>query len=280
MELEIEQFNPTIAELKALVEDTKRVDCSDLSNKVQVGIVKATRIALGHVRVKIEKRGKQLREEANAFNKAVISKQNELIAIIEPEEKRLEMIEDDAALHAVMEERRRKLPTRIERIRSLEFGDMPSEQEIISMDDVLFEQFWNVRLNAKNAAEAERIRLQQEQITAEQNRRQAELDAKEAKVHEAELKIKREKELEVAKEKARVEGEMAAEAKRERQEMAERTERENKENEARAAVAKLEKTKKYQSFLKEIGYEETSDFQRTETPTEVIVWKKIGTFKK
>ena len=60
------------------------------------------RMALKNTRVEIQKLGKAAREDATAFSKAVIAKEKELIDVIEPEESRLQALQDewDAAREA------------------------------------------------------------------------------------------------------------------------------------------------------------------------------------
>lgn len=288
MELSIEQFNPAAAELSLLVAESSSVCVTDFTDKPLLAFVKEKRILLKKARVSIEKRGKELREEANAFSKAVIAKQNELIAIIEPEEIRLSQIEDSAEQYAIMEERKRKLPERKERcyaVFTVEEGPAPEylDAQLLGMDDVAFETFLNKEIAFKLECETKRVQEEQARIAAEQAKKQAELDAKEAKLKEAELKVKREKELEVAKEQARKDGERYAREEQVRRELDERLQKEKEEAEIAKETAKLEKTKKYQAFLKAVGWESATadgDMLRTETPTEVFIWKKIGTFKK
>ena len=93
---DLEKFDPTVAELTAMVAKTKKLKATDLEDKAQLAIVKENRIVLKKARVQIEKRGKELREDALKFQRAVIAKEKELIAIIEPEEDRLEAIEQEA----------------------------------------------------------------------------------------------------------------------------------------------------------------------------------------
>src|SRR5574338_270048 len=66
----------------------------------------SARMRLKGTRVEIQKRAKDAREDAQAFSKAVIAEEKRLIALVEPEEDRLQGLQDvwdaarDAALHA------------------------------------------------------------------------------------------------------------------------------------------------------------------------------------
>src|ERR1700722_6232281 len=55
----------------------------------------AARMVLKNERIQIEKDGKKARDDANAFNKAVIALETKFIGIISPEEKRLEKLQKD-----------------------------------------------------------------------------------------------------------------------------------------------------------------------------------------
>jgi len=56
--------------------------------------VHAARMALKTTRVEIEKRGKEAREDANAYSAAVIAEQKRLVGKIKPEEDRLQAVQD------------------------------------------------------------------------------------------------------------------------------------------------------------------------------------------
>ncbi len=103
-DLSLEKFNPTVAELNALVAQTS-TRLFDEKNSVDVDYAHNSRMSIRAARVKIEKFGKQLRENAITFQKAVIVKERELIAIIEPEESRLAVIEEAGKLYQLKTKR-------------------------------------------------------------------------------------------------------------------------------------------------------------------------------
>lgn len=140
---DIEKFDPTVAELTALSESTKGITATDLKDEKQLALVKDTRIALKNARVKIEKKGKELREGANAYAKSIIAKEKELIAIIEPEEERLKAIEEDAKALVLREERLLGLQERIDRLETVKDVELPSDEEILLMDNIQFESKLN-----------------------------------------------------------------------------------------------------------------------------------------
>ena len=78
------------------------------------------RMALKNTRVEIQKLGKAAREDATAFSKAVIAKEKELIDVIEPEESRLQALQDvwDAAREAEKQAKVRAEQERLAAIRA------------------------------------------------------------------------------------------------------------------------------------------------------------------
>lgn len=87
-------------ELAALVKRSERI--ADISSTTAYQECHAARMVLKNTRVDIEKAGKAAREDATAFSKAVIAKEKELVGVIEPEESRLQALQDawDAARQA------------------------------------------------------------------------------------------------------------------------------------------------------------------------------------
>lgn len=283
---QLEKFNPTIADLEAMVAKTKSIQTVDIKDKEQLKMVKENRIELGKARVAIAKYGKALREDAVKFQRDVIAKEKELIGIIEPEEERLVAFEEEAKRLALMEERERKLPERVERLNGVTDAVEWEKNSLLEMDDVQFEAFYNKAVADENARK-------QKEIEKEQKAREAELAKREAEVKEEERRIAEKKHLEEEKEKARLEGERKAKEEaerreRERVEAEERKAREAKEAAERAEREKqeeaerLERDKKFKAFLKENGWTEATrdEFDIRDNGSEVVLFKKLGTFKK
>ena len=80
-------FDTVKAEIEKLA--TQYADITAISNKAGRDQAHSAAMALKSKRVEIQKRAKEVREDAVAFQKAVIAKGDELAAIIEPEEQRL-----------------------------------------------------------------------------------------------------------------------------------------------------------------------------------------------
>ena len=173
----------------------------------------AARMMLRGTRVEIEKLGKSAREDAISFSKAVITAQDDLIGVIEPEEKRLQTVQDvwtaarDAEKKAAQEaemKAREELNRKVEAIQSgLKFGDTSDgisaridQIKAISVDEsygamqtIALQRKANAleelmiahgqALQAEQAkAEAEKMRAQQEEM----QRQQRELEAAQAKL--------------------------------------------------------------------------------------------------
>lgn len=88
------------AELTALAEQSKGI--TEITNKAGYDQCHASRMVLKNKRVDIQKTGKAAREDATKFSQAVIATEKQLIGLIEPEESRLQALQDawDAAREA------------------------------------------------------------------------------------------------------------------------------------------------------------------------------------
>lgn len=292
---DIEKFDPTTAELKALVKASCKITADDLEDPKQLAVVKENRIALKKARVQIEKTGKALREDANAFAKAVIAKEKELIAIIEPEEDRLAAIEEEAKQLAVRKDRLEKLPARKERLEAIaidaenthsSFEVWVTEEQLLGMDSEQFEAFYNQCVANHHAQQQVIIDARNAKIKEEQEAKAKELAEKEAQIEKDRLAIEHEKEVKAAEEKARIETEARLKKEREDEDariaQAKKDEDERLAKEKKEADAKLARQKKYQDFLKSMGMtkDNVAEFHKIETDTEVIVYKKVGVFTK
>ena len=252
--LDLEKFNPTVAELQQLVESSRSVDIKDLKQ------VKEKRISLKNMRVVITKKGKELREDALAFQKAVIAKEKELVAIIEPEEARLQGIEDEAEKLAEMEKRKVILPARQKTLAEINDGVQVSDEELLAMDGVQFMEYTNKRRADKLSADELAIK------------------ERENKLKEAEDAQRREKETQEREEKARQEERLRIE--REKKEEEDRLEKQREQERKQ-----LEMDTAYQAFLKEHGVVAGSDEWKIERLVHsssgrlVRVYKFVAEFK-
>jgi hypothetical protein len=265
MDFEIEKFSPTKAELTKLVVASKGLGLPDHTDKAQLRKIKDARLSIRDARVAITKTGKALREDALKFQKAVIAKEKELIAIIEPEENRLAELEGIAEKEALRVERLEVLPHRKERLAAIGDGIDVSDVAVLEMDGPMFEGYVNERIAKKN--EADRVAL----------------EAREAAIREEETRQQRETEMREREEKARQEERERLE--REQKDKAEREERE-KEDAARKEREEQERMKSlasYQAFLKEHGYTDETAGQyfihADHIAHEVMLYKLVGIHK-
>lgn len=232
MELSIEKFDPTVAELQAISESAKSVVVTDFADKSQLSKVEETRKLLKQARVKITNQGKEMREQAVAFSKMVISKEKELIAIIEPEELRLKELEDEAERHAEARRNALALPLRRERLSKINDTLEISDADLNLMNSQKFEEYFTTRLQA--LAEEDRRKLAE---------KQAEIEAEERRQKEAREKAE-------AEEKARADERAKIAA--EQQERAQKVEREAREKAAIIEREAIEKALKIEAEAKAI----------------------------
>lgn len=290
----IEKFSPAKAEVAKAVQAAEKVDLKDLP------AVHAARIDLRDMRVSITKRGKELRDGALKFQKEVISREKELVSMIEPAEDVLAKVEEEAKLRKEMETRREELPTRVAALESVGDGVPPNEEEILAMDDNEFNEYRLRRIDAKlirdkfEFEESKRL----EELAA---RRREEDDAAKRRellaAEEAEAFSRRQKEAaelaakraELDKEKAVLEAEKRAkaEAEADRQRELDRQEREarlkREADEEAAAKARREdeergKAAEYLKFLEGLKYDEATDITQV-VGDEVRVYRLVGAYK-
>ena len=309
--LDIEKFNPTIADIRNIVESGKLITITDFTDKMQVKAVHDHRLQLKEIRVNITKQGKAFRQQALDFQKKVIAKEKELVALVEPEEERLSFLEEKADALEEREKRRDVLPKRLERLAVLNDGIEISGEEILDMDGSTFEGYFNKRIAEKNekdrmanevkerelkeaetkAAHDKEIKDAEERARADERKRAEEAEEKlkaERAREDEEHKKRVEREEREAKERAdrteREAKERADKIEREAKEKVEREERERKEiEEAKVKAeaehkAKLSAHKKLQEFLASNGWTEEKDaeFYTRVVGNTVTLYKKVG----
>ena len=278
---DIEKFDPSVEELTAMVDKTKGLTAIDLSDKKQLEIVRKSRIELKNKRRDIEKFGKALRDDANKFSKDVIAKEKSLIAIIEPEEDRLEAIEVEAENLAIRNERIEKLPARKERLQTIGDKIEVTDDKLLEMDASAFEEYYNGRMSDKlwnMKVEIEKIEkekeLAREKLIQEEQKK---IDADKAEIDRQRAENTREGDRLAQEKEARVREEKARQDERERlqQEEKDRVDREKREKE------RLEKIKEYLKFKTDHGWTVVTkaEFKEENTGDEVVLWKKLGVFQ-
>lgn len=255
-DLNIEKFSPTVAELKSIVVRTSKIDTNDLTE------VEKGRKELGEARIDLNKVGKGMRASALLFQKEVIAKEKELLAIVVPEEDRLKEILTVAAEAAEIEARKAVLPHRIKQCEEASLK-APPEEELLKMDDEMFAAWKSEATAEKN--EKDRLKL--------------EADRKE--VDDAKAKLVHDKEVLEAKEKG-------IDEERERQDKEAEEEEERKKQEAKDKKAKeaadkrnLQRQENYRAFRVQCGWTEElkHEFKEERDGDIIILWRQVGTFK-
>lgn len=213
--LNIEKFNPKKTELIQLAESCKNLVINGVDDKEGYDLVNRKRIELKNARVEITKTGKSLRAEALNFQRAVIEKEKEFIAIIEPLEIDLENKQKEIDDEKEKIKRMELLPERNEKL--LKINLKVTDDEILSMDDLAFHTFLNDK-TTEFLAEKERL-LEEERIKEEERKRK-EAEEKAEQERQAELKKQeeeREKQRQKEIEEARIKAEKEAQARAEKE---------------------------------------------------------------
>lgn len=244
-------------DLTKLAESSKNL--VEIKNQDGYQQIHAARMVLKNQRVDIGKRGKEARDDANAFAKAVIAEEKKLISIISPEEDRLQALQKD---HDDREERERqaKIDAEIERVENIQArieGMRAGVDAIINSPrqsaeiaeylesyriQTIGKSFEEFRQQAQDTFDAGLSRL------TEHHRATVEREAEAAKIaaeREELAKLRAAEEERQAKEKAeREQAEAEARKKREAEEKAERDRLEKQRSEQAAAQKKIDDEQK------------------------------------
>ena len=312
MDLNIEEFNPTKAEVISLAQKFKGLSIKGIDDVAGYKAVHDAQMTLVHTRTNIVKASKDARQKAVDFNRAVLTLEKDLIAEIEPVEKELKEKKEAVDREKELIERRKLVPARREKL--IEVEAELTDDQLIEMDSVQFQDFLNQakheqleRREAAIKAEQERLAAIQAKIDAdkrdEEIRKQAELDAKKRAAEEAEIAAKKAEadrlkaEADAEASKLRAVEEAKAQAEREKQAIIDENNRKERErliaeNKAKEDEAEkirkeladkqaLEQTKKMQKFLKDNGMTVKNKSEFTinhEGPLgqHIVLWKKIA----
>lgn len=311
--LNIDKFNPKKSELIQLADSCKNLIIKGVDDKEGYELVNRKRIELKNARVEITKTGKTLRAEALNFQRAVIEKEKEFVAIIEPLEIELESKQKAVDMEKEKIKRMELLPDRKEKL--LKINIRISDDDLLIMNDLEFHTFLNdetskyleekervmeeKRIREENEkAEIERqIKLKKEAEAKEKQRLLELEEAKERATKLAILKAEKEKQDAIeeekrkaaerekaireeheAKEKARIQKEVEDRIAKEKKDEEERLAREKKEAEEKAEQERIDKDKKWKDFLKKSGWtkEKENDFYILQNGNIRIIYKKVG----
>lgn len=231
IESELKKFETeheiTETSLISLAAKYKELKVNGVDDKEGLKAVESARKELKNKRVEIEKVSKGMRESAVRFQKAVISREKELVTLIEPEENRLMKIEDDIwdQKERLREEAEKKEYDRIQNMLD-QLREVNQEMDFHELKALTDEQFQEA---LKLATEIHNNwKILQEQIRVAEEKKQLE-EEQARKAEEARLAIERE---EQAKRQRKFEEEQA--------EFRKEQERVWKENEEKAASLKAE----------------------------------------
>ena len=309
--LQIEAFNPTKAELLESVSKYESLEIKGVEDSEGYNIVDVARKDLKRKRVEIQKTGKSLREDAIAFQKKVITVEKELIGIIDPVETKLEnklKVIDDLIF---IEKRKELLPMMREKLATV---DCIVEDSFLQlMDDNKFYEFFMAKKEeflakkelelkaeqekAKRLAEIEQAKKEAEKQAREDAERKAELEKMKLENEKKELeqaKLKSERDAELAKIKAEQDAKQAMElailkhqeeikqieALRLKKEADDKAKAESDRIAKELEEAKKLKEKNVNLWLSENGYDNSAKFIVQHFDTEIKLFELKSTFKK
>lgn len=223
------------AELSELVKQSERI--TSITNKAGRDECHAAAMRLKTERVAIQKTGKEARDDANAFAKAVIAVEKELVGILDPEESRLFGLRDewDAERQREKEEaervERERLAAIVARIGAIKSIPLEAVGKSSAAIAVLIAE--TGAIDVSDLEGADQIEAQAAQESAVAKLRELHDAAKETEARERELETERKRLAAEAAERA--EAERVEREKREAFEAAERRKREDEERARRAA---------------------------------------------
>ncbi len=230
------------AELTELSQKFTGLTIDGLEDKEGFKAVREGRITLKNARVSVQKAGKSLRENAVKFQKRVIERENELIALISPTESFLEQQEDSylALQEQARIKKEREENERIQkRVDSLaKFNYAHDLYELKIMPEENFQALLG-HAEAEFLKDQERIRLEREAEEIKRNEEEERLANERAELDRLKIEYEQQRkaDLELA-EKSRRERELIEEQNR-KQEAILKAEREKFENEKREHEEKL-----------------------------------------
>lgn len=237
MNKNIEIFDQNKSDLQDIVFQFKDLNINGIEDKEGYDQVNNAIKCIKKIISKIKKTGKEGRDEAIKYQKGVIAMEKDLISVVEPVMLDLKKKKEEIDLKVEIENRRFSLGERRNKLSLLDIKI--SDDDILLMDDMQFDQFYNsecAKLLEKKKIE-ERDELRKKEIE----------DAKKKAEQDAILEIERKKKLE-------------------------EFERKKKQDE-------MLRNKKVSEFLSTLGYNESnkSDYNICwEGEDHLIVYKKLG----
>jgi hypothetical protein len=239
------EFDYNIEALEKFKAETNLIDRKDI-DKVQTAVKDLVKM-----RGAIQKKGKTYRDDANAFNKMVLTKEKEYVGIIEPLEIELKEVLQKEEERKVIEVRKELLPMKKQQLSMLKVT-MPDDEFLLNLNEEEWVACYSNMVALHNDAlkvekekeEQERIRIEREAQIKKEVEERAEKDKIRAIEEERQKSIDREIKL------------------KQEQEEKERKQKEFEENAIQQEIKKtlkLEADKKYQDFLRENNYNQETD---------------------
>jgi hypothetical protein len=240
------KFDETRSRLAELAE--KSAPLVSITNTAGYQEVHRARMDLKNTRVEIQRRGKDAREDAQAFSKAVIAAEKELVGVIEPEESRLQGLQDawdaarEAERQAKIEAERQRVEAIQERISHIRCAPARAltefvtpyliRNELAAVESIPIDETFAEFAPAAEAAKAEAVKQLTQMVADVEAKAEAERQRQHQEAERAEaLRIESEK---LAAERAELDRLRAEQAERDR------IEREAREAELAAERAKIE----------------------------------------
>ncbi len=217
-----EGFQAAFEQAEAWREKALAVKVTSLADKEAMKQAREMRLALKNIRVEAEKKRKSLKEDALVMGRAIDGVNNLLLAAIQPLERHLED-QEKYAERLAEQERQRRLSERTEALQPyLEDGQVVPALDVMTDDQFAkyledAKLLHTAKIEAAKKAEAERIAREQaeaaerERLRIENERLRAEAAALEAKA-KAEREARAKLEAEIAAKKAEDEAKAQAEA--------------------------------------------------------------------
>ena len=287
-------FNDFFEEVKKHELRAKSILVTDASQVKEIKEAREIRLELKNIRVNAEKVRVERKEFLLRGGKAIDGIANVLKALIIPLEEHLDKQEHFAER---MEEERKE---RVNAERMLSLQPYVLDITVYNLKDMTDGAFEVLLKTSKTAFEAikdaekkaeeeriakekadkeeqERVRLENEKLKKEAEAKEkafakerAKAEAERKKIEEAQIKEREAKEKAEAELKAKMEAEDKA-----------KRDKEESEQKAKEQKTKLDKQEKYRAFRAENGWTEKTkgDFKEENTGNEIILWKKVGTFK-
>jgi len=192
-----QSFAPLFTEARGIIEKSRGINVTDVSQKLQMRIAREYRLALRKIRTTGDATRKALKEESMRRGKAIDGFFNILVHLTDSEETRLA----EAEQFALRKEEERRAKLKADREEALKpYGLDTSFMDLGAMPDATFTQLLENSRAAFERAKEEARKIEQAKIEAENARLK-----EEARIREENLRLKKEAEEREAAAKAEVE---------------------------------------------------------------------------